>query len=100
MKNIIVKIDNKDYELNVGAAITRGILTEQKPLNIQLTPNEVELIKAVLNRVGGNPNGVRGYADSVMSKLRELDYIVPDLDFSLETDDAKWSLKNYIYFKN
>ena len=67
-----LNIGGKSYELNAARAIELGVLREDKQFDIKLDENEVATLYFLLDHVGGQPSGARGYSDSVRAKLSEI----------------------------
>jgi hypothetical protein len=91
-------VNSKEYTLQTKRAIELGVLVEKKPHTVSLTDEEVLTLRFILARVGGPPEGTRGHADRIDSKLRELpiDSVVK-IDCTLV--DSITDSKQTIYFK-
>ena len=44
-------------------------IVERKPVTIEFTPQEVDLLYEISRSIGGNPNGPRGFIDTLTSAL-------------------------------
>lgn len=44
-------------------------VVERKPVTIEFTPREVDLLYEISRKIGGDPNGPRGFADTLSSAL-------------------------------
>lgn len=89
-----ITIENKEYNLDIQRAITAGVLRERKNFTVSLTENEVAVLLAVLDRVGGAPEGPRGFANSASAKLRLLGGVSCEMPIRTDT---KITCPNSIY---
>lgn len=46
-----------------------SVVEERKPITVEMSPREVDLILFALNRIGGDPEGPRGDADDIAQFL-------------------------------
>ena len=88
-----ITIGNKQFSLNVKAALANGTLREQKKVALELTENEAATLRFVLGKVGGSPSGIRGYIDPIFRKLDCLDL---ECDKKLDVD-TKMAIPNCIF---
>lgn len=44
-------------------------IVERKPVTIEFTPREVDLLYEICQKIGGDPNGPRGFADDLNDAL-------------------------------
>lgn len=72
---MIIKIDDKDYSLDVQKAKSFGVLHEVRNYVVTLTENEIAALQVVLAHVGGNPaTTARRHTASVVQKLNSLTF--------------------------
>jgi hypothetical protein len=74
----------------VQVLVTTPVMQER--VELCLTTKEAEVLRAILERIGGQPSGPRGLADNMANVLRKADVALPNLE--LEYRD----LNRAIYF--
>lgn len=87
---------NKTYTLDTRKAIDLGVMVEDAPITIQLTPDETIVLNRILNSIGGSPLGARGCCDSVDQKIRAA---LKDRAYSTDLNLEYTQQSASIYFK-
>ena len=100
---MIITHENEQYELNIKKAIQTGILTPTKKFNVDLSAEEIEVLKFIMGRIGGDPDTTpRKYVNSMYKKVCN---IIDDngLNYHNVTSgfefDNQGGASNSLYFK-
>ena len=95
-----IKIENKEYNIDLKKAKSLGLVKEIKPpiivRQITVDSDEAAVLNVILGHVGGSPYTARGKAESIHFKLNQaFPNFKTDLDLSINSN-----LKGAIYFVN
>jgi len=63
-----------------------------------LTPSEGRVLHEILNRIGGDPNGARGFAESIRQKLLPYREILTDMNVCVKLHKYGNNNANSFYF--
>ena len=94
-----IRLDNKQYVLDVDKALKSGVLTRVMERKLDLTEHEAAVLHFVLQRVGGPPDGQRGHVNRILSRLEAQGTPIPDTPIVLGPGITKGNTFNSIYFE-
>ena len=95
-----IKINNENFVLNVEKALSNGTLFKPQNLEISLTHEQVETLRVVLENIGGDPSGPRGYCEEVLRRLNEFEATKMDSDYSVTKGWRLVGKADSLYFEN
>lgn len=94
-----IKINNENFVLNVEKALSSGALFKPQNLEISLTHEQVQSLRVVLESIGGDPSGPRGYCEQVLRRLNEFAANEMDSDYNVTKGWKLVEKSNNLYFE-